>query len=626
MAKSPRGAAPQRLRGLGDLAYHHGDQAPRQEVYLRPEPQGAVAPVGAREFVAEVAAVAKGLIGVGVAAGDRVVIAGATGYAAAVLVQAVWVARAVAVVVEPAASADRLARILRDCRPAAVVLGDGRHAQAVARAGRELTDLARVWRLDEEGLAALARPGAYMDSTAVRFRREEQEHTDPAALVYTPTATGQVRGAVLTHGALLAGASAVLERLAPALERVEEGEAPTVLVELPLSGAGGLVALVACALARARVCPVGRGADEDALLRAAAPHVVVCRGRLLSRVYARERAIAHETSWDNLNAFTTATDLAVRFDQSPRKGPWRRVSRAMYEWMYSRMRDALGGRAVLVVCAAGTAEPWLDHFFNGAGVELVQGWGTDESGGVVSLGVPGRRRGATAGPVLPGVEVRLAGDGEVYVRGPGVFTGYWGDEAAGRAARWEDWLATGTAASLDDSGLLTLGRRLRPQAAPLAAAPRQARRTAPAGPPRPAPQAPDQVPEPARAWERRVCGHPLIAQAMLIGRGRPYPAALLTLSADQLEYWRLVNNRPLAWSREELVMDAELAAEVRAAVVDANSGVEPAWAVRAFHVLAEEFSPTGGLVLPDGRLRRDAVLRAFAEEIESLYRTPQAGR
>ncbi|MBV2366434.1 AMP-binding protein [Streptomonospora nanhaiensis] len=625
MAKSPRGAAPQRLRGLGDLAYHHGDQAPRQEVYLRPGPQGEPQAVGAREFVAEVAAVAKGLIGVGVAAGDRVVIAGVTGYAAAVLVQAVWVARAVAVVVEPAASAARLAEVLRDCRPAAVVLGDGRHAQAVARAGRELTDLARVWRLDEEGLAALARPGAYMDSTAVRFRREEQNHGDPAAIVYPPTTTGQVRGAVLTHGALLAGAQAALERLAPARSRVEDGAVPTVLVELPLSGAAGLVALVACALARARVCPVERGANEDALLRAASPHVVVCRGRLLSRLYARERAIAHETSWDNLNAFTTATDLAVQFDQAPRKGPWRRVSRAMYEWMYSRMREALGGRAVLVVCAAGTAEPWLDHFFNGAGVELVQAWGTDESGGVVAAGVPGRRRGATAGPPLEGVEVRLAGDGEVYVRGPGVFSGYWGDEAAGRAARWEDWVATGAVAGLDEAGRLVPGRRLRPQAAPLPAAPRQARRTAPAGPP-PAAPAPEQVPEPARVWERRVCAHPLIAQAMVIARGRPYPAALLTLSGDQLEYWRLVNNRPLAWTREELVMDAELAAEVRGAVVEANGAVEPAWAVRAFHVLAEEFSPTGGLVLPDGRLRRDAVLRAFAEEIEGLYRSPQPGR
>ncbi|MBX9390427.1 hypothetical protein K5M73_19630, partial [Streptomonospora halotolerans] len=164
-----------------------------------------------------------------------------------------------------------------------------------------------------------------------------------------------------------------------------------------------------------------------------------------------------------------------------------------------------------------------------------------------------------------------------------------------------------------------------PQAAPLPAAPRQARRTAPAGPP-PAAPAPEQVPEPARVWERRVCAHPLIAQAMVIARGRPYPAALLTLSGDQLEYWRLVNNRPLAWTREELVMDTELAAEVRGAVVEANGAVEPAWAVRAFHVLAEEFSPTGGLVLPDGRLRRDAVLRAFAEEIEGLYRSPQPGR
>ncbi|QBI54413.1 AMP-binding protein [Streptomonospora litoralis] len=625
MAESSVGAGGQeRLRGLGDVPYAWAEDAPRDEVLVGLSEDGTGwEPVSSRDFLALVAGVAKGLIGVGVGAGDRIVVVARPGVACAVVVLAAWVVRAAVVVLAPGVSAERLGYVLRDCDPAAVVLEDGRHAATVGALGRELSDLARVWRLDQGGLESIARPGAYMDSTAVRFRREEQSPSDVAAVVYPVSTVVRTRGVVLTHGGVLAAAEAVVERLSSAArderrrgEREEPGVG-RVLVELGLWEAGALPGLVACALTGASVGFVSWGPRMRREVRTFAPRVLVCRPWLVDRVYQAERSAAPRNGWDNVDSFNLATELAVEYDKAQRKGAWRRMSRAMYEWVFSRVREALGGRVRLVVCVGGGLSERLERFFNGAGVPLVQAWGTPESGGVVTAGSPQERRVQTVGRALAGVEVRPSGDGEVYVRGPWVFGGYWGDEEATRSALWEGWLATGVAGSLDESGFVALGRRLRAESSRSGVRGRPGARASGAA---------EAEPDHAAVWEQRACAHPLVAQAMVIGRGRPYASALVTLAGDQVEYWRLVNNRPLSMTRAELAADADLGAEIRSAVVAANHAVPAEWAVRAFHVLAEEFTAAAGLVLGDGSLRRDAVLRAFAEEIEGLYRSRETPR
>ncbi|GAA4902434.1 AMP-binding protein [Streptomonospora salina] len=623
MAGSSVGAVGQsRLRGLGDVAYHWGDGAARDEVLLgRDGAAGGWRALTSREFSSQVAGVAKGLIGVGVGAGDRVVVVARPGVECALVVLAAWVVRAVVVCVSPAVSAERLTYVLRDSDPAAVVLEDGRHASVVGALGRRLTDLVRVWRLDEDGLEGIVRPGAYMDSTAVRFRREEQSpQDDVAAVVYPVSTVVRTRGVVLTHAAVLAAAEALVERLTPEQEGRRRGdEGPgRVLMELGLWEPGALAGLVACALVRAPVGFVSRGSSGlRREVREFAPRVLVCRPWLVERVFAAVRASAPRNGWDQVDSFKVAADMAVEFDRAQRKGAWRRVSRAMYDWVYGRVREALGGNVRLVVCAGGGLSKETDGFFNGAGVPLVQAWGVPESCGVASVAAPDQRRAGTAGRALAGVSVQPS-DEELCVRGPMLFSGYWGDEAAGRSAVWEGWLASGVAGGLDDAGFVRVGARVRPQSSREPDRERAVVREQLA--------VPAVEPDYSAVWEQRACAHPLVSQAVLIWQGRSYSSALVTLAADQAEYWRLVNNRPLTMTRAELAADPDLGAEVRSAVVAANQAVPNEWAVRAFHVLAEEFTVSGGLVLADGTLRRDAVVRAFGEEIEGLYRSREAPR
>ncbi|MFC3994292.1 AMP-dependent synthetase/ligase [Nocardiopsis sediminis] len=615
---------------MGELAYRSAGADARAHVFAIRDTEGDWHRVAAGEFLTQMGAVAKGLIGVGVGAGDRVVLVCANRYEWALIAFAVWAVRAVLVPVPAVCSPERLRHILRDCGPAAVVLEDGRHAPVVEGLAYELTDLARVFRLDREGLEAIARPGAYMDSSAVRFRREEARRDDPASIVYPVTGLVRPRGAVLTHGNYLSAAAGLVERLAPGLPGRDPGQ-ESALLRLPLAGVAGHGALVACVLGGIRVGVGAPGAGWEADLRAFRPTVLVSGAELLDQVYARVTEGTGDSGDEDLTAFRAATDLAVEFDGTERKSAWKRVSRAMYEWMYGRIREALGGRVRLVVCVGGGLGERLDRFYSGIGIAVFQAFGTVESAGAFTANAPGERRAGTAGRPLPGVEMRLARDGEVHLRGPGVFAGYWGAPEAGQAAFRDGWLATGFAGEMDSGGYLTVRRRLRAQAS-LAAPPEQpARRRALAAPP-PAAAAVEraEVAVPAvvdhvAVLEERLRAHPLISQAMVIGSGRPYASALVTLIADQLEYWRLVNNRPLSLSREDLAQDPELLREIQAGVRAANRAVPSVWAVRAFHVLAEEFAPRSGLVLEDGRLRRDAVLRAFAEEIDGLYRMPEPG-
>ncbi|WP_046472145.1 AMP-dependent synthetase/ligase [Allosalinactinospora lopnorensis] len=631
------------LNGLGELAYQMVGAAPRAEVFARKDAEDQWERVTAGEFLGEVTAIAKGLIAAGIGAGDRVVLVCGTRYEWVLINFAIWAVRAVSVPVHAGCSVVRLRHILRDCRPAAVILEDGRHAVTVAGVQHELTDLGRTWRLDESGLEAIIRPGAYMDSTAIRFRREETSRKDPATLLYPVRMVVGTRGAVLTHGNFLAAAEGLLERLGSALTEIPEGRA-TAVMGAPLADIQGHAALVACVMGRVRLGFLPPGAFLLRELRTFRPTILLADADLLEQVHSGERARASEAGWDNLNSFDAATDLAVSFDKTSRRGAWKRVSRMMYDWMYSRIRDVLGGRVRLIVCSGLPLSERMDRFYSGADIPVYQAFGTVETAGAFVANGPEQRQAGTVGRPLPGVEVRLGSDDEVYVRGPGMFPGYWNSPETSQAAFRNGWLATGFRGEMDAEGYLLVRERLRPQASRLvperstlvsgpAALPASSsageegapQRGSEGGAPTGAVREESSEAEQRVALERRLCEHPLISQAMVIVEGRPYATALITLLPEQVEYWRLVNNRPLSMPAGEITADPELLREVQAVVHEANGVVSAEARVRAFHVLAEEFSVQSGLVRPTGELRREMILRAFSEEIDGLYQVPEIG-
>ena len=662
MGETP-GSLARSQSGLSDQVYDMATSDAHAQVFsvLR---GGGWERLSAGEFATEVTALAKGLVAAGVGEGDRVLVVMPSGYDWVRLAYAVWSVRGVLVPLPEVASGERVAHAVRQTRPAAAVVAGERLQRVVVGLQRETPDLGRVWRF-EEGLPDVVRLGAYMDASAVRFRRDEVAPEDPAVVLYPlSTVSRSMRGVVLSHGGLLAAAADVVDLMWPRLSELGAGKASAVL-DLPLSQLPGLASLVACVVGRVRVGVVGPGRLRGELPRFK-PTVLVCTPALFEGVHGAERATAHSTDWDSVGTFNAAMDAAVQFDQSKKKGAkgaWARLSRSMYDWSFSKVRDALGGRVHLAVCWGGGLSERLDSYFSGVGVPVMQVYGLAETAGVFCANAVGARVPGTVGRVLPGRQVWVSREGELYLRGGAVFLGYWADPEGTQAAFREGWLATGVVGEVDDEGFVRVRGRSRAQACRSAVAGRfvprvvESERAAPAKEvgvrERSAPEGedgragsvePDRVePEvgvvgsgtgPMRVvddegaqdaelvaeFEARLRAHPLISQVLVIVEGRPFASALVTLVRDQLEYWRLVNGRPLSMAPEEIAGDRDLLREVQGLVYEANRSVPRHLAVRSFHVLAEEFTVQSGLVHPSGELRRDAVLRAFSEEIDGLYR------
>ncbi|WP_017611587.1 AMP-binding protein [Nocardiopsis salina] len=668
------GTRARRLSGLGELVYEVATaDAHAQTWSVVSGEDGDWERVTAGAFATDVSGVAKGLVAAGVGEGDRVLLVADNHHDWVRVAFAVWTVRAILVPLPAVASAERLAHVVRSTRPAAAVVEGRRAHRVVAGMQRELPDLGRVWRLTP-GLPEVVSLGAYMDASAVRFRREAASSEDAAVIAFPmSTVSRTMRGAVLTHGALLAAGADVIDRMWPRLSALEPGAASALLDE-PLSQAQGLASLVACVVGRVRV-GVGRPGSLRASLMGFRPTVVVCGASLLISVYDAQRSAAKSTGWDSLGTFNASVDAAVQFDRSPKKGAWRRLSRSMYDWSFSKVREVFGGRVHLIVCWGGALPEKLDAFYTGVGMPVMQVLGCAETAGVFAANGPEGRVAGSVGSALPGREVWASREGELFVRGGAVFSGYWDDAEGSRSAFREGWLATGVAAEVDGDGVVWPRGRERVQSASAAVPGRFVAGSVGSGPgvrgpaqvgPAPGSEASGGAverraagPSPAvgqgasdgaatvelpvvagsgagggaaaaaepsdgelvAGLEARLRAHPLISQVMVIVEGRPFASALVTLVRDQLEYWRLVNGRPLSMAAEEIAGDPDLLREVQGLVYEANRSVPRRLAVRSFHVLAEEFTAQSGLVLASGELRREAVLRAFSEEIEGLYRS-----
>ncbi|MFD3685942.1 AMP-binding protein [Nocardiopsis sp. NPDC058631] len=627
------------LSGLSDLVYEVANSDAHAEVFSVPGSGGGWERVTAGEFATEVTAVAKGLVAAGVGEGDRVLVAASPHQDWVRVAFAVWSVRAVLVPLPESASVQRVAHVVRQTRPAAAVIQGDRLLRAATGLQRELPDLGRVWRM-EAGLAGISSLGQYMDASSVRSRRDGTLPEDAAVVLYPmSTVSRSMRGVVLSHGALLSSAAGVADRVWSRLSELPPGRAST-LLDLPLSQVQGLTSLLACMVGRVRV---GLAEPGGFLRRVESfrPTVLVCGAGVLESVFEAERGSARSTGWDSLGTFNSAVDSAVQFDRSPKKGAWQRLSRSMYDWQFAKLREALGNRVHMAVCWGGELSARLDSFYGGVGIPVFQVFGTAETAGAFAAGGVGERSPGTVGRAVAGCEVWVSREGEAYVRGGGLFSGYWGDEEASRSAFREGWLATGFSVKVDEDGFVRVVGRLRPQAAsvgvpgrfvaggggavaeleaaPVVRAPALASGVV-------APPSTVEAPvergdaELVAEFEARLRAHPLISQVLVIVEGRPFASALVTLVRDQLEYWRLVNGRPLSMAPEEIAGDRDLLREVQGLVYEANRSVPRHLAVRSFHVLAEEFTVQSGLVQPSGELRREAVLRAFSEEIDGLYR------
>jgi long-chain acyl-CoA synthetase len=263
--------------------------------------------------------------------------------------------------------------------------------------------------------------------------------------------------------------------------------------------------------------------------------------------------------------------------------------------VYRRLRAVLGGRATYAISGGAPLGDRLGHFYRGIGFTVLEGYGLTETCAATAFNPWDRTKVGTVGQPLPGSTVRIADDGEVLLYGEHLFTGYWNNEAATAEAMADGWFHTGDLGSLDNDGYLSITGRKKEIIVTAGG-----KNVAPA------------------VIEDRIRADALVAECMVVGEGRPFVAALITLDEEFLPRWAEQHGKS-GRSTAELAADPELLAEVQHAVDQGNAAVSQAESVRKFLVLPGQFTEESGHMTPSMKLRRGVVAKDFAAQIESIY-------
>ncbi|MFJ8211010.1 AMP-dependent synthetase/ligase [Streptomyces sp. NPDC096033] len=584
---------------LGDLPFLNALEAPGEPVLARKERDGSWRDVTAAEFAAEVLAVAKGLIAEGLAEGDRLAIMARTTYEWTLLDFAGWAAGLVTVPIYPTSSALQARWIIHDSGAVACAVEDTVQARLISAERAHLPGLAHLWEFDTGAIGRLVKAGEHLPDAVVQARRAARSPDSYATLVYTSGTTGQPKGCTLTHGNFFAEVDNAVALLHPVFDSVSKDPASTLLF-LPLSHVFGRMVAVGCMRARVKLghAPSIRTEDLLADLAGFRPTFLLAIPYVLEKVHNTARATAERMG--RASSFDRAARIAQRLGEAAVAGEAPglalRAGRALYDpLVYRRIRAALGGRVRYILSGGSPLGRRLAAFYTGAGIEVFEGYGLTETTAAATVTPPLRPRLGTVGWPLPGTAVRIADDGEVLLRGGHVFAGYWNVSAQPAG----EWLATGDIGELDADGYLTITGRKKDLIITSGGK--------------------NVAPAPLEDWLR---AHPLVGQCMVIGDNRPYIAALITLEPDGLAHWRQMHKKQGVPVRE-LVTDAELLEELQRAVDEANQLVSRAESIRRFAVVPGEFTEERGHLTPSLKLKRGAVARDYAPEIEALYQTPR---
>ncbi|WP_030945386.1 AMP-dependent synthetase/ligase [Streptomyces sp. NRRL S-646] len=589
---------------LADLPFDNAEAAPDARVLSRRTEDGDWADVTAVEFAEQVLALAKGLISEGLVAGDRIAIMARTIYEWTLLDFAAWAAGLVTVPIYPTSSVYQLRWILQDSGAVALVTETVGQASALGPELSRLPDLRHMWIVEKGHLERLAELGAPVPDQEVAVRRGMLVPDTLATVIYTSGTTGRPKGCVLTHGNFLAEVDNATELLYPIFK--SKSEDPATLLFLPMSHVFGRMVAIACIRARVRVGHAASLQADDLLadLGTFRPTFLLCIPYMLEKVYNNARAKAEVGG--RVSAFDRAASVAVRYGEAMEarhagtgSGPGAalKASRAFYDpLVYRRIRNAMGGRIRHIISGGSPLGRRLAAFYAGAGMEIYEGYGLTESTGAATVTPPLKPRLGTVGWPMPGTKVRIAADGEILLQGGQVFRGYWDPQGGGLIPSSTDgWFPTGDIGRLDDEGYLTITGRKKEILITAGG-----KNTAPA---------------PLENWLR---SHPLISQCMVVGDRRPYIAALITLDMEGVSHWRRMNGRhPVP--AELLVEDDELRAILQRAVDEANKLVSRPESIRRFAIVPRDFTEEEGHLTPSMKLRREAVMRDFAAEVEGLY-------
>ncbi|WNG40210.1 long-chain fatty acid--CoA ligase [Archangium violaceum] len=556
-------------------------------------------PLTAGDIARTVRRLARGLMALGVEPGQRVALMSKTRVEWVLLDYAILATGATTVPIYETSSADQVEWILKDSG-AVVAFFETDTLHALYRQSADRLPACRhTFVIDQAALDHLQQRGDEVDEARLEERLSGLRTDKLATLIYTSGTTGRPRGCELTHANIRVN---TLQVLAHAGNVITEQD--RTFLFLPLAHALAKILFLAAVEKGNTVAfatSPGKITEELAMVR---PTWFGTVPRVLEKVFQTAQQKAESAGKGRV--FDLATNAAIQYSRERsqgRTGLLTRLQHAVFDRLVFRtLRQVLGGQLRFVVSGGGPLPERLNHFYNGVGVTVLEGYGMTETSPVLTLNADTANRIGTVGQPLAGTTVRIADDGEILVKGPQVFVGYWNNpEATQRAFTPDGWLQTGDLGSLDEQGFLRITGRKKEILVTAAG-----KNVAP-GP-----------------LEDRIREHPLVSQAMVVGEGKPFVSALVTIDVGAFSNWARKNGKdgqPL----ESLVEDKTLRNEVSQAIESANRSVSRAESIRKFVILPHDFTIERNELTPSLKVRRHVVSQHYAQVIEHLYERAGGG-
>ncbi|MEU8005978.1 AMP-dependent synthetase/ligase [Catellatospora sp. NPDC049111] len=585
---------------LTDPVWDNAAQTPQLVQFSRRAGSGW-ADVTCAEFHAEVVALARGLVAAGVQPGDRVALMSRTRFEWTLIDYAIWACGAVTVPIYETSSTEQVQWILADSGAVGCFTETPAHTATVREAAPAL---ARLWQIDGGDLSTLVTRGESVDAAEIDVRRKSGSADDPATIVYTSGTTGRPKGCVLTHRNMLSDIGNAIPALdilfRPRPERDGSQEGASTVLFLPLAHAFARLLQIGVVQGRVRTShtPDVKNLVDD--LGAFKPTFLLSVPRVFEKVYnsARQKAYAGGKGaiFDKAEAVAIAYSQALETPEGP--GLSLRIKHTVFDKLvYGKLRAALGGRCHSAISGGAPLGERLGHFFRGVGLNVLEGYGLTETSPAITFNRAGSQKIGTVGQPLPGVTIAIADDGEILARGEVIFPGYWNNPAAtAEAIDADGWFHTGDLGSLDDDGFLRITGRKKEIIVTAGG-----KNVAPA------------------VLEDRVRAHALVSQCMVVGDRQPFIAALVTIDPEALPGWLSGRDRPDT-PVSSLVDDADLRAEIQAAIAEANKAVSVAEGIKVFTILPRDFTEATGELTPSLKVKRAVVMKEYAEEIDAIYR------
>lgn len=580
-----------------DTVFVRARNSPDATVFRR-QVGGQWLDVTAAEFEQLVVGVAQGLIAAGIEQGDRVALMSSTRFEWSVLDYAIWAAGGVTVPIYETSSAGQVEWILEDAEPVLLILENDAHVQETKTVVAAAPSVRQTFVIENsagsDAVQALTDGGSEITEDQVHQRVSTLASSDPATLIYTSGTTGRPKGVQLTHANLLAESLGIRETSLKSLMR----QGRSTLMFLPLAHV--LARAVSIASFDAGVT-LGHTNDIPNLVATFGtfqPDFILSVPRVFEKVFNTAKQKAHADGKGKI--FDLATECAVAWSEAQDTGGPGIVLRAKHtvfdKLVYGKLRAALGGKCELAISGGAPLGSRLGHFYRGIGVTIYEGYGLTETTAAFAVNTIGFQRVGSVGRPLPGNTVRIAEDGEIQLRGPVVFDGYWRNEVATAESLDDGWFRTGDLGSVDEDGYITISGRKKELIVTAGG-----KNVSPAG------------------LEDQLRAGALISQAVVVGDQKPFIGALITLDPDAFDRWKSSHGKAADATAADLQTDPELVAEIDAAVADANKSVSHAESIKKYRLLPHDFSEESGELTPTMKLKRNVITAAYADEIESIY-------